>query len=403
MASSKSKTHFNYIRNSFERDEYIKCYRSPMYFIMNYVRISHPIQGDIPFKLYPFQMSLLYVYMQQRFSVTLKPRQMGISMLVAAYALWLGMFRPHRYILIVSIKQATARALLRRIKFMYLSLPDFLKMPTANGTPASVGTTDEIRFVNGSEIKTTGSTDNAGRSDALSCLIIDEAAFQQHAGTTWGAAQPTLSTGGQAIVLSTAFGVGNFFHQTYSQALEGLNGFYPVRLRWQDHPDRHKDWYKDQVQTLGAKRVAQEIDCNFLQSGYNVFDLGAIREIEDRLIATSPTEERLNGQLKIYHRPEKGMEYFIGADIASGRARDYSAFSVFDQNGKEAACFKGKIIPNDFAYLMGDIGYEYNSALLAPEVNNMGHSVVSVLQENSYPNLYHHLAKVMKLNEFERD
>lgn len=96
MASSKSKTHFNYIRNSFERDEYIKCYRSPMYFIMNYVRISHPIQGDIPFKLYPFQMSLLYVYMQQRFSVTLKPRQMGISMLVAAYALWLGMFRPHR-------------------------------------------------------------------------------------------------------------------------------------------------------------------------------------------------------------------------------------------------------------------------------------------------------------------
>lgn len=133
--------------------------------------------------------------------------------------------------------------------------------------------------------------------------------------------------------------------------MQGLNGFFPVRLKWQDHPDRDIYWHREQVKTLGAKRVAQEIDCNFLQSGYNVFDMAAIRDLEDRLADTPPIEERLNGQIKIYKSPNPNDYYYVGADIASGCARDYSSFSIFNEQGVEHACFKGKIIPNDFACL----------------------------------------------------
>lgn len=401
--ATKTRATYTYIRNSFERDEFMKCKHNPIYFFNKYVRIPHPMKGDVPFKMYPFQIALVLVYLKHRYNICLKPRQMGISTLVAAYALWLALFHSHKYILIVSIKQATARALLRRVKFMYIRLPDFLKVEVLNGTATTVGSADEIRWANGSEIKVTGSTDNAGRSDALSCLIIDEAAFQQHADTTWGAAQPTLSTGGQAIILSTAFGVGNFFHNTYISAMQNLNGFFPVRLRWQDHPDRGQQWYEETARSLGAKRLAQEIDCNFLQSGFNVFDMAKIRAVEDRITEFPAIEKRLNDTVHIFKRPVPGDTYYIGGDVASGRARDYSSLSIFDMQGTEYACFKGKMTIRDYAYLLGDIGYEYNQAWLAPEVNAIGEGVVATLQENSYPNIWHSVSKVLKMEQFEAD
>lgn len=408
---AKTFKKYFFVKTALERDEFIRCSIDPVYFIYKYVKITHPVRGEIPFKLFPFQVSLLMVYLKKRYSVCLKPRQMGISTLVAAYALWLALFHPHKYILIVSIKQSTARSLLRRVRFMYNSLPEFLKMEVVNGGSNQIGTADRIAWSNHSEISVAGSTDDAGRSDSLSCLIMDEVAFQRHASTTWGAAQQTLATGGQAILLSTAFGVGNFFHTTYVEALQGLNSFFPARLMWQMHPERSMKWYLEQKLALGNKRLAQEIDCDFLQSGYTVFDLAKIRAIEDKLLEFgSPLEERdmMNklregGEVKIYHKPVAGMEYFIGGDIASGRARDYSTFSVFDSNGLEHACFKGKLTVRDYAYLLMAVGQDYNWAWLAPEINSLGEGVMARIQDECYPNVHHSVSKTFKLGEFERD
>ena len=411
MAAQKSAKKYFFIKTALERDEFIRCSLDPVYFIYTYVRITHPVRGEIPFKLFPFQVSLLAVYLKVRYSVSLKPRQMGISTLVAAYALWLTLFHPHKYVLIVSIKQATARSLLRRIKFMYMALPEFLKMECTNGGSNQIGTADRIAFSNFSEISVAGSTDDAGRSDSLSCLIMDEVAFQKHASTTWGAAQQTLATGGQAIMLSTAFGVGNFFHTTYVEAMQGLNSFFPVRLNWQMHPERNMKWYLEQKLALGNKRLAQEIDCDFLQSGYTVFDMAKIRAIEDKLLEFGdPIEQRSmgnktveEGEFKIYFRPDPHKEYFIGGDIASGRARDYSTFSIFDEDGKEHACFKGKLGLLEYSKLLMAAGQEYNWAWLAPEVNALGEGVMARLQDEGYPNIFHSVSKTFKLGDFERE
>ena len=53
---------------------------------------------------------------------------------------------------------------------------------------------------------------DAARSEAVSLLIIDEAAFIDNIAETWASAQQTLATGGGAIVLSTPYGTGNWFH-----------------------------------------------------------------------------------------------------------------------------------------------------------------------------------------------
>ena len=126
MSSKKTTGNYRitYIANTFEMEEYIKCKQNPHYFINKYVKVPHPQLGGIPFQMYPFQQSLLQVYLRHRYSICLKPRQMGISMLVAAYMLWMALFHEHKYVLVVSIKQTVSRALLRRIKFMYLNLPN---------------------------------------------------------------------------------------------------------------------------------------------------------------------------------------------------------------------------------------------------------------------------------------
>lgn len=39
--------------------EYEKCKYNPIYFIINYCVISHPIKGNIPFKLFDYQKDLV--------------------------------------------------------------------------------------------------------------------------------------------------------------------------------------------------------------------------------------------------------------------------------------------------------------------------------------------------------
>lgn len=91
------------------------------------------------------------------------------------------------------------------------------------------------------------------------------------------------NTGGAAIINSTPYGVGNFYHSTWVDAIAGGNPFNPLRLYWQMHPERDINWYNEMSSALGTKRTAQEIDGDFLSSGNTVFDLSDIKAIEDCL------------------------------------------------------------------------------------------------------------------------
>lgn len=204
---------------------------------------------------------------------------------------------------------------------------------------------------------------------------------------------------------NTPYGVGNFFHGTWVDAISGGNPFNPIRLYWQMHPDRDEKWYEEMSAALGPKRTAQEIEGDFLSSGNTVFDLADIKAIEECLFDYPVINTRLKGQYKEFNEPDPNKEYFIGGDCATGRGTDYSAFTCMDKEGEEAAVYKGRIPLNKYARLLGDIGEKYNFAKLAPETNDVGMTVTTILQDEGYPNLYFYtkLLRKKRKNRPEED
>lgn len=351
--------------------------------------VINPVLGRVKFDLYPYQKAVLYQFLKERFNIILKFRQAGITELIAMYCLWLTMYHPNKKVNIISIKDTVAKKVLKKIKFMYKNLPWYLQTPVINGRTGEYGSASTMEFSNGSIIESIPTSDQAGRSESLSLLVIDEAAIVRWASTIWASAFPTLSTGGSAIVNSTPYGVGNFYHSTWVDAVSGNSPLNPIRLRWQMHPDRDQDWYNEMATALGPKRTAQEIDGDFLSSGNTVFDLADIKGIEEMLSDYPPLRVRLGGQYREFNDPDPNTEYFIGADCSTGRATDYSSFTCMSKDGEEAAIYKGKIPLDKYARLLGDTGEKFNFATLAPEANDIGMAVVIKLQDEGYPNLYY--------------
>lgn len=705
----------------------VRVMKDPFFF-STFCYVINPVLGMVKFLLYPFQKAVLYQFMLNRFNIILKFRQAGITELISMYCLWLAMYHPNKKINIISIKDTVAKKVLKKIKFMYKNLPSYLQEPIINGRTGEFGSISTIEFANGSLIESIPTSDQAGRSESLSLLVIDEAAIVRWASTIWASAFPTLSTGGAAIVNScvtgntkiitdkgllrikdicpkkfgavdlslvsnlrvlthkgewkriiasvnkgrletwkvktkygntlkctpnhklytlngfmtvkdiiekgeevilyktgiseietppsikwpdkeewvkvkgydnyqvsnrgqlkflragkwylknlrtnktgyirvtlhkdgkskkftmaelvlthfttqtklskdevidhidcipthnwstnlrvisrkentrraslysyglklgtkvgkgftdidslayvkkgiasgeierdgitnfiknhevfnsmsmksarsyiskiisgsrgeqvelskltlvkkfkatiyditvedhhsyitynykkgnkkefnflnknTPYGVGNFFHGAWVDAIAGGNPLNPIRLYWQMHPDRDQKWYEEMSTALGPKRTAQEIDGDFLSSGNTVFDLVDIKAIEECLSDYPIINTRLKGQYKEFNEPDPNKEYFIGGDCATGRGTDYSAFTCMDRDGEESAVYKGRIPLNKYARLLGDVGEKYNFAKLAPETNDVGMAVTTILQDEGYPNLY---------------
>ena len=373
------------------RDEYVKCSQDPAHFMKKYCHIQHPTRGRILFNLYPFQEKVLRLWRDNPYDIVLKSRQLGISTLVAGYSLWLMLFQKDKNVLCIATKQETAKNMVTKVKFMFENLPSWLKIPTEENNKLT------LRLNNGSQVKAVSAAGDAGRSEAVSLLIIDEAAFIDGIDEIWASAQQTLATGGGAIVLSTPFGTGNWFHKTWVKAEEGAvsdNGapnFLPIKLPWYVHPERDETWRKRQDELLGDPRLAaQECDCDFNTSGDTVFYNEQLEFISTTSIK-DPLERRgIDRNLWIWEIADYSRSYMVVADVARGDGKDSSAFHVIDiESNTQVAEYKGQLSPREFGYLLCGIATEYNQALLVVENNNMGWSTIEAIQERGYPNLYY--------------
>ncbi len=97
------------------------------------------------------------------------------------------------------------------------------------------------------------------------------------------------------------------------------------------------------------------------------------------------------GRLSVWQEPCPGENYLISADVAEGLERgDFSSADVINhRTGEQVAHWHGHIDPDLFAQVLAALGYRYNTALLAPERNNHGLTVIKWLHEIiHYPNLY---------------
>jgi len=213
--------------------EIVKCGKDPNYFINNYAKISHPMHGLVPFKLYDYQEDLVRDFNDYRFNIILKARQLGISTITAAYVAWMMMFHRDKNILVMATKFGTAANLVKKTKAIIKNLPPWIRI-----SDVEIDNRASFELDNGSQIKASSTSGDAGRSEALSLLVVDEAAHVEGLTELWTGLYPTLSTGGRCIALSTPNGVGNWFHQTYVDSEHQANDFHPTLLMWDAHPDR---------------------------------------------------------------------------------------------------------------------------------------------------------------------
>jgi len=368
------------------REEYIKCAQDPAHFMRKYCHIQHPTRGRIIFNLYPFQGKVLNLWRDNPYSIVLKSRQLGISTLAAGYSLWLMLFHKDKNVLCIATKVDTAKNMVTKVRFMYDNLPSWLK-----GSKPLEDNKLSFKLPNGSQIKAVSAAGDSGRSEAVSLLVIDEAAFIENIGEIWASAQQTLATGGGAIVLSTPYGTGNWFHQTWVRAEAQENDFLPIKLPWSVHPERDEAWRKKQDDLLQDPRLAaQECDCDFSTSGDVVYFPEHL-EYYSTTHVVEPMERRgVDKNLWIWESPDYTRNYIVVADVARGDGKDYSAFHVFDlETNAQVAEYKSQLPPKEFGYLLCGIATEYNEALLVVENANIGWSTLDAIIERGYRNLYY--------------
>ena len=150
------------------KQEYVKCFNDYVYAIKKYFYVEHPTKGKILFGLFPFQETTLLDLIKHRFVIIGKSRQMGISTLMAAYALLNMIFKKNYKILVIATTQDVAANLVRKVRIMYDNLPTFLKAKhLVSDNKLS------MELPNGSSIKAVSSSASSGRSEALSLLIFD--------------------------------------------------------------------------------------------------------------------------------------------------------------------------------------------------------------------------------------
>jgi hypothetical protein len=365
-------------------EEYKKCAVDPIHFMKKYCMIQHPVRGKIPFQLYPFQEKTLTQFNGNRFNVVLKSRQTGISTLCAGFALWKMIFNSDFNVLVIATKQDVAKNLVTKVRVMHELLPSWLKGGSMEDNKLS------LRLQNGSQIKAIASSPDAGRSEALSLLIFDEAAFIDDIDEIWVAAQSTLSTGGACIALSTPNGVGNWFHKIWLGAEESTNPFNTIRLHWTVHPERDQKWRDEQEKLLGTKKAAQECDCDFVSSGETVIEPELLMFYKETYVIPPIEKGGFDGNLWKWEHADYSKSYMVVADVARGDGADYSTCHVIDiVNSVQVAEYRGKVDTKDFGNFLVALSTEYNDSLLVIENANIGWATIQQVIDRGYKNLFY--------------
>lgn len=373
--------------------EYLKCQMNPAYFINTYCQITDPnrVGNWFPFTLWPQQRRALSEIEQEKRIVALKARQLGITWLALAYALWQMLFKTGASVLTFSRTGDDAASHILRITGMWERLPDFLRIRETKANEKS------LILNNGSHIKAFTTTKHSGRGETASLVIIDEGAFIDFLRQLLNAAEETMDAGGQLILLSTNDKAKphNHFAKTYRAAIAGANGYHPLFLSWKARPTRTADWYAEKVatkeqddlwqeypetaeQALAGRTASKRFNPKYLMGCY-----------AETAVSTDAGIPPLPG-LTIYKTPTLGNRYLIAADTAEGDpTSDPSPATVFDvETWEEVGVINGRFEPDTYADYLTQLGGWYNYATICVERNNHGHAVNLALKAADYPAIY---------------
>lgn len=408
-----------------ERDEFRRCapdwdtstpeelLEAFEYFCATYIYIRFPGKGKILFELRDAQRETVSLWLNERFTLALKARQIGFSTLVSVFCFWLAFFYTDRQIIMLSKGERESIKLLAKAKYAYRFMPDWMKM---RGPVVAINQT-KMEMTNESIIESLPSASDPARGETAFLIVVDELGQLPNSEDAWASIEPTTDVGGWAIMLGTANGEGNLFHDLWQGAdgtwidrdgtvrYEGLgsNRFKSIFHGWWTG-GRDDAWYESKKRDMPEWQLAQEYPSNpdeaFLRSGRPIFNVDKLRELEVRdpkrgYVAMdakgTPFFREDGGNLKVWVEPSEKGVYSIGVDVAEGLEHgDFSSAHVINVKTMEVvAHWHGHVDPDQLATeVLVPLGRWYNRALLIVESNNHGLTTLTALKREKYHPMY---------------
>lgn len=369
-----------------------------------------------------------------------KPRQLGFSTFIAALFFMDGLLEPGRISVILTHDEKISKELLRTYRLFYEELPADLK----RGTKLTVASANafEIEFdgtPEKSRFEVRSAEGNPFRGSVCHNLHASEAAFYKDYHGVLASYLQAVPVSGNVIFETTTNGRNSFYEEVMG-AMEGASPYRVVFYEWFKHPeyrlpwdpmvqapitkeeqaliDTHgldleqvawRRWKSSEVKDKFPQEYPETLLGAFLATGRPFFDLASVDRGHERAKAfwadveagKRPRPRQPRNYVTIYEDPIPGDLYILGADVAEGIDKgpgdgekggaDFcSATMIHVPTLREVATVHGRIPPVEFAEILNRLGRLYQ-AVLAPERNNHGHTVVAALKKAEYPELYHHL------------
>ena len=414
--------------------------RNTPYALRTYLQtFDNTVSKYVPLDLFPDQVKLITDYDAYNENVALKYRQAGVSTVTAAWASKKIAFakksKPEK-ILIIANKLDTAVEMANKVRAFTEQWPKWVGIEFSQEKNAQ----RHFKLNNDCEVKAVATSKDALRGYTPTILIFDEAAYIEADSDFWAACMASLSTGGKVIVVSTPNGYDPIYYEIYDQSLRGMNDFKISEMFWYRDPRYTKDlymvktkdivhfllnreeynldetvidlstensydrdhtrvtdyiaqgykpcssWFEGMVKKLkfDRRKVAQELECNFLGSGDNVFDSDLMQNIAKNQ-TREPSAKMMGGGLWIFKEPVNGHKYVMGVDVSRGDSEDFSCIEIIDFDTREQVLeYVGKIPPDVTAEIAYKWGTMYNAYCVVDLTGGMGVSTARKLQELGY-------------------
>lgn len=436
-----------------KEEKFKKVWTNPYLFCKNFMKIKNKSGEIVPFAFNNLQRDFLNN--KKKFNIILKSRQLGFSVMVCAYAIWLAITKKNSVCMLLSMSDESTRAIYNKLKQIYMSIPEELRPELIRNNRS------ELQLANGSIISasTLGRSDK-GRGNTADLIHISEFAFvkSEIASKQLLSLEQTLNATGTLIVETTANGL-NFFHNMYIKSKRKENAYQSFFYNYVDGKDMFVEQYEEYWQIWKSQHNGktfsqsdlteeeQEImnnypnadlkmmcwrrlkinnssldqfnqeypltdDLAFISTGANVFDNRRVSNVLQSILLQKNKYIKKPNNLPhelskfygksffIYQIPKVGERYYIGVDTSEGLGRDYSTCVVLNKDGEEVAMFKNnKIKPYEFAEIVNKLGHYYNKAYLTVEKASGGHSVIERLR---YTFKYMNMAKYKSYDQFNR-
>ena len=224
-------------------------------FIEHHCTIEEPDGTVLPFKLWPFQRTVLHDLQDGNPVIVLKARRLGLSWVVLAFALWLAIHQQGVRVLILCKTEGDASESLDRVRRMWDRMQEHIMADLQRPKKERDAVTK--LDVGASTLRALVGTPAAARSETAGFVILDEFAFQRGAADIWRSILPTIEGGGGLACISTgngpetAGGLGAEFAKQWTNAVAGESGLSHHFFPWTAHPDRDAAWKARTIAILG--------------------------------------------------------------------------------------------------------------------------------------------------------